>query len=129
MQKEQNRIHWIDQVKGWGILMVAYGHNFPLFEEYIYTFHMPLFFLVSGIFHSKKTTITVLKKRAKQLLIPYFLWAFMLYVFWLIIGRFYGDPIKLTFSPVDNFLGIFYAKVIEPIWTGEYLCGFYLVCS
>ncbi|WP_368384475.1 acyltransferase family protein [Polaribacter sp. AHE13PA] len=40
----QKRINWIDQIKGFGIILVVIGHNFPLIENYIYSFHMPLFF-------------------------------------------------------------------------------------
>ncbi|MDC1262111.1 acyltransferase family protein [Polaribacter sp.] len=76
------RIDWIDQVKGFGIILVVYGHNFPSIEDYIYSFHMPLFFLLAGIFHPKKSNFQVIKKRVQQILIPYFLWSFLLFIFW-----------------------------------------------
>lgn len=85
------RIDWIDQVKGFGIILVVYGHNFPSIEDYIYSFHMPLFFLLAGIFHPKKSNFQVIKKRVQQILIPYFLWSFLLFIFWFFIGRKFGE--------------------------------------
>ncbi|MDB4201501.1 hypothetical protein N9763_00715 [Polaribacter sp.] len=48
------RIDWIDQAKGFGIILVVYGHNFPSIEDYIYSFHMPLFFFTCWNISSKK---------------------------------------------------------------------------
>lgn len=71
---------------------------------------MPLFFLIAGVFHPKKSTFKIVKKRAKQLLVPYFLWSFILFFFWLFIGRKYGESAALELSPIKNFIGIFFAQ-------------------
>lgn len=45
------RIEWIDIAKGIGMILVIAGHTFALdYCAPIYTFHMPLFFLISGLF-------------------------------------------------------------------------------
>ena len=55
-----NRIEWIDIAKGIGIILVVIGHNFSdgeniiYLRKWIYSFHMPLFFLLSGILFSAK---------------------------------------------------------------------------
>ncbi len=104
------RINWIDQLKGFAIFMVVYSHNFPFINDYIYSFNMPLFFIVSGFFHPKEQTIKSIKKRAKSILIPYFLWATILYVFWFLIGRKMGVSKTANLSPMDNFKGVFFAQ-------------------
>ena len=38
----------IDVVKAWGIILVIMGHTYSPFNKWIYSFHMPLFFFVSG---------------------------------------------------------------------------------
>jgi fucose 4-O-acetylase-like acetyltransferase len=39
----------INLLKGIGMFLVIYAHNdFGIIGEYIYTFHMPLFFFISG---------------------------------------------------------------------------------
>lgn len=90
--------------------MVVYGHNFPAIENYIYTFHMPLFFFLGGFFHPKKLDFHSLKRRAFQLLLPYFIWSFLLYLFWFFIGRKYGDSLNFVNDPLKNFLGVFFAQ-------------------
>ena len=46
------RINWIDQVKGIGILLVVIGHmNIPQeLSKIIFSFHMPLFFFYLRVF-------------------------------------------------------------------------------
>ncbi len=104
------RLDWIDQARGFSIFLVIYAHNFPLYEAYIYSFHVPLFFFISGMFHPKKVTTSVIKRRAKMILVPYFIWAFLLYFFWFFIGRKYGVSSGYDLSPLNNFIGIFFAQ-------------------
>jgi len=110
-QKNTNkRIAWLDQLKGFGIILMVYGHNFPILEEYIYSFHMPLFFIIAGIFHPKNINVSTIKKRVRQILLPYFLWSFILFGFWLFIGRKFGESANLDLSITKNFIGIFFAQ-------------------
>ncbi len=44
----EKRIEWIDVLKGIGIILVILGHTHVLFRTYIFSFHMPLFFFISG---------------------------------------------------------------------------------
>ncbi len=79
------RIEYIDIAKGIGILLVVMGHNdFAVISPYayqvIYSFHMPLFFFLSGYF--LKTTIPFFdffKKRFNSLLKPYLFTIFIIY--------------------------------------------------
>ena len=104
------RKKWIDQARGLSIFLVVYGHNFPINEPYIYSFHVPLFFFIAGMFHPKKVTFETVKRRAKIILIPYFVWALALYLFWLFLGRNYGDSAEAGLSAIDNLIGIFYSQ-------------------
>ena len=42
------RMVWIDWMKAIGIYLVVLGHFFSVGEKFIYVFHVPLFFLISG---------------------------------------------------------------------------------
>ncbi len=82
------RISWIDVARGLAILFVIYGHglaaNSPRFL--IYSFHMPLFFFLSGyVFHSRKngSFFASLKKDFRRIMIPYFIFAAISYSLWL----------------------------------------------
>lgn len=71
-----NRIEYIDIAKGLGMILVVVGHcingkTFP--GTWINSFHMPLFFILSGLCFSEKkypTFFPFLKKRVKTLLLP-----------------------------------------------------------
>lgn len=66
----------IDILKAWGIIFVIMGHTASVFSGWIYTFHMGLFFFVSGyLFYNKKldTMFVFVRRKIKTLLLPYFL--------------------------------------------------------
>ena len=70
----KNRKIEFDILKGISILMVIIGHARPIFPvyEFFYSFHVPLFFVVSGYFFTLKDNIgRVVLKNAKQLIKPY----------------------------------------------------------
>lgn len=71
-----NRFNVIDVTKGIGILLVVFAHVYYGHDALvlIYSFHMPLFFIVSGLLFRKEKNpefLPFLKKRAKRLLVPY----------------------------------------------------------
>lgn len=64
----------IDVAKGIGILLVIIGHeDIPSwFEDIIFSFHMPLFFILSGYFFKiENNQLIRIKKDARRLLLPY----------------------------------------------------------
>lgn len=71
----KNRIEWIDTAKGLGLIFVILGHlHTPYISSWVYLFHMPLFFFLSGVTFSggKYTFKQFIVKRLKTLVIPYF---------------------------------------------------------
>ena len=48
----KNRISYFDIAKGIGIILVMFAHvTLPItLEKFIYSFHVPLFFFLSGYF-------------------------------------------------------------------------------
>lgn len=70
----KNRLNYIDCLKGIGIILVVLGHLKPgiYIEKWIYSFHMFLFFFLSGYVHKKRSSFSEqVKLSAKGLLIPY----------------------------------------------------------
>lgn len=102
--KSKNRLDYLDMAKGFGMLFVLIGHLqgdtifqlSPYFHPlcvFIFAFHMPLFFIISGILMSireESIMTTSLKsqisKRFKGIMIPYF-W-FSLFYFSVVIYAF-----------------------------------------
>ena len=108
--EEKVRYEWVDQLRGIGIFSVIYGHNFPFLEHYIYSYHIPLFFVIAGMFHPKTIHQKAILHRAKSILAPYFIWSLLLYTFWLVLGRHYGNSATLNLDPINGLVGVFYAQ-------------------
>ena len=76
------RINWVDMARGYGIILVIIGHIESFGTQWdhvlrseIYSFHMPLFFMISGFLFSamKYTPKEFLAKRLKGIMLPYLL--------------------------------------------------------
>ena len=71
----KKRIEYIDIAKGVAIILVLLGHieTCPAgLKSSIYSFHMPLFFILSGYFMKEGTELRLLaKKLFKSLMVPY----------------------------------------------------------
>lgn len=95
--EQNNRIDWIDMAKGYGILFVILGHldEGDIVGTWIYTFHMPLFFFLSGyVFSTKYDFKTFIKRKFKSIIIPYFSLGIV------IISFFSGSTISLLLNLV-----------------------------
>ena len=69
------RLDYLDVAKGIGILLVILGHcqlgRIGRAHSLIYSFHMPLFFFISGVCFSNKYTFSTLAvKRFRQIILP-----------------------------------------------------------
>ena len=67
------RIVWVDIAKGVGIILVVFGHmidGYSFLGKYIWSFHMPLFFYLSGLFMPDSLSLHSVQKRTRQLLLP-----------------------------------------------------------
>lgn len=80
---DSNRLVQYDLLKGFGILLVLWGHINcpPMVKIIIYGFHMPLFFFVSGCFYKPSTSFVLFtKKKIRQLLLPWSFFASILFL-------------------------------------------------
>jgi fucose 4-O-acetylase-like acetyltransferase len=79
------RIEYLDIARGIGILLVVLGHNdfgavSPFFHQVIYSFHIPLFFFLSGYFiNTALPFFDYFKKRFHSVLKPYLFTIFLIY--------------------------------------------------
>ncbi len=114
---DNKRIEWIDTAKLLGIFLVILGHlptgikgteYFP--RVYIYTFHMPLFFFLSGLtFHTDYSIFKNVKKNIRTLIIPYIFFYVCLYIVWFFIAFLGHAEIyrqNVLFGVIKPFLGL-----------------------
>lgn len=111
------RIRWIDVARGLGILLVIYAHTLSADNlRYIfYSFHMPLFFFLSGIvFHHRKNEhfLLMVKKNIRTILRPYLIFALLSYVLWYFTIASYTPTLP---EVKEHLLGILYGNNGENI--------------
>lgn len=108
----KKRIDYIDMCKGTGILLIILGHILSggMVRHWIYSFHVMLFFFLSGYtFKYSKENIfkKLFIKKFRTIMLPYFLFSLLCYLYWALIeGRFRSikEPI------LKPFIGIFYGS-------------------
>lgn len=128
----------LDICRGIAMFLVVFGHVIQCYsktpEQYlsnriylmIYTFHMPLFMLISGILYKKSVTNkhASVKKSTWQLLYPYFLWGGVILAVEILINLFIGgmNDIAITitqtitsFSPYWFLLSLWMSSIIAVI--------------
>ena len=126
---KRGRIDYVAWIQAVGVVLVVFGHSMNSIEmpdilyslrAWVYTFHMPLFFLISaylfayyGGFSHKGGYWGTLKGKFSRLMLPYIIWnaAFVLPKF--LFASFITDEVELSVPyflrlavyPRDNILG------------------------
>lgn len=122
------RIEWIDIARGIGIIFVVLGHTYRsnVFQTWIYSFHMPLFFIISGILYNPQQVVHIdwkkwLSKKVKNLILPYILFGFLTFSYWRVIEfHFRSYDMGPTWFLLSLFIVEVVAKLIADILNEEY---------
>jgi fucose 4-O-acetylase-like acetyltransferase len=130
MPPARERIGWLDIAKGIGIILVVIGHalgglidsalsnQVPGFREaffVIYTFHMPLFFMLSGVLVAPRLASNragFQRSLWTNIAWPYFLWSFVQFTLISSLG-------SIVNQPVDNYWSTVIAlpwKTVSQFW-------------
>lgn len=94
MDKQANRIGYMDAAKGLAIILMIMGHSQcpELLTKVIYSFHMPLFFAISGFFLSTSRSIPdIIKRRTQQILSPFIITASVLLCYRCLYAEFHHN--------------------------------------
>jgi fucose 4-O-acetylase-like acetyltransferase len=121
----KTRVVWIDYAKGIGIILVVYGHvviglnNAKLLQQgdfftryfldlslnFTYTFHMALFFFLSGLLASSQKMTSwhdlsaFLRKKAVAILYPYLIWSLIQGVLNALMSPYTNAPFNILDLP------------------------------
>lgn len=99
------RLDYIDIAKGLGMLAIVWGHICckGWSNELVYSFHIPLFFFLSGMMFNREkypSFFMFLKKRAKRLLIPYVVYSVLTWGIWVIFNWAFHRPMENMWEPL-----------------------------
>ena len=106
------RLEWVDVLRGVAILLVVVGHSwrglfgadlmdeamFAGLDRSIYSFHMPLFFMISGFYYMRGLGATpgvFVTTKLMRLLYPMVLWTYVFVLTKLAAGPFVNTPFTL----------------------------------
>lgn len=114
-----SRNNIIDALKGVAILLMVFGHliqftsvdNSYLYNPiyiFIYSFHMPLFIMISGFFFNKslnkKSVKNLLNDRLVTILLPYVSWTIIFITVWAVFNHFNLSFFQLCQKYIYTFL-------------------------
>ena len=134
MEKKLNRLQWADFAKGVAIILMVTAHVIHQETDliaFIYTFHMPFFFVMAGyLLNTEKWSRRwqeFISKLGRRLLIPYFLANFLHYPIWFIFCHCFGilaiydwasrDPLEVILAFfVGNTYHIGIWLILTPLW-------------
>ena len=127
LNRNDSEQYWIDALRAIGIFFVVLGHT-PGLEEptsylerslskYIFSFHMPMFFFLSGYLISEgsmsESFFTFAGKYFKRLIIPYLFFGVLSYLFWFFVLRHYGRNQTNPVTWMRPLVGIFYGNGVN----------------
>ncbi len=138
------KIDWVDYAKGIGIFLVVFGHTLiglvnggiitpsevsEFVEKFIYSFHMPLFFFISGLFgeRSLKKTLSVFFQNKLQVIVyPYLVWSVLQTGMQLIASPYTNQPptswmdiLRIGYQPIMQFwflYTLFFILCVYAVW-------------
>ncbi len=141
MTQAKKRIDWIDYAKGIGIVLVVLGHvlrglsdsvglahwrELQTIDAWIYSFHMPFFFFLSGVFANRsenKTVPAFLLDKLRMILYPYVIWSGAVGALRAILGQsgvslssFISNFWRIIYQPIDIFWFLYALFLISLIY-------------
>lgn len=115
-----------DILKGIGILLMVLGHYFTsesIIRVYIYSFHMPLFMLISGYFYKPKEVMIQVRRDVRSLIVPYLFVCIVIFINRLVLNN---EPFCETLKanlysflwamPINSQLGQMNILSVGPLW-------------
>lgn len=101
----KKRYEYLDIAKGLGILMVVWAHILVVgwTHRFIYAFHMPLFFLISGMLYNKdkySSFVDFFRARFKRLFVPYIIYSFVTWCIWATFRYLQGGEVESYWMPL-----------------------------
>ncbi len=122
----ENRLRYIDIARGIAIICIILGHlGNKTINSVVFTFHVPIFFFITGFFISSKKPIKeFVKAKFRTLIVPYILTCLVIILLGTLQGWFHGDAVlalkKWAYASLygagDTYKKPFYIPQIGALW-------------
>ncbi len=124
--KNDNRLRYIDIAKGIAIICIILGHlGSTTINRIVFTFHVPIFFFITGFFINTKSTIKefiIIKFRT--LIVPYILTCIVIILLGTLKGFFSHDAVSAfktwiyasLYGAGDSYTSPFFIPAIGALW-------------
>jgi fucose 4-O-acetylase-like acetyltransferase len=119
------RLDYLDMAKGIGIVLVVVGHSgfaSDVLLTWLSSFHMPLFFIISGMLlehkqEEKNTLSVILARKAQGLMIPYVVFS----VIYILINVYWvpGVSLREALLETSSFYGFSVLWFLPALFLGE----------
>lgn len=110
---QRGRVLWIDIAKGYGIFFIVLGHVITtgLVRQFLYSFHVPFFFILSGItYRPSKNLTTFIQKRTRTILIPYLVFGLISILIYRVLSIYIDVDYELKTGIFENIAGMVYGN-------------------
>ena len=139
MTPSHDRIVFLDTSRAMAMFLVVFAHLYASDSKeclYIYAFHMPFFFFVSGMLHKEMSIVGGAGKHAKVLLIPsltylfiggicqklFYGWHFMQF-FFASLDSAWGGWGFYRCGPVWFLIALFWVKIVADVYLRNFFWG------
>ena len=123
---KKSRVQFLDIARGIAIICIILGHlNNSLINRVVFTFHVPIFFFITGYFMSSKYKIgDFIKKKFRTLIVPYIVTCIAMILLGTLEGAIRGNSItelkKWSYAAIygagDSYSEPFYIPGLGAIW-------------
>ena len=113
LKEENKRVQYIDIARGIAIILMVVGHVLDRGwkRNVIFSFHMPLFIIISGMFYKEKSLRETVKNIIFKLILPYLICTLILQIFTCTDIRLIGNCIVDWFKQIA-FSYSYWGKII-----------------
>lgn len=125
-QVKKPRLQYVDIARGIAMICIILGHlGNPSINRVVFTFHVPIFFFITGYFTSTKRSLPEFtKNKARTLLVPYAMACLVIIILGTLLGFHYGNAADAfkgwiyasIYGAGDSYTVPFYIKGIGAIW-------------
>lgn len=118
------RKNYIDYMRAMAIVLVVLGHinsSNMVLKSWVYEFHMPLFFFITGLtFSAKKIDLKILDEKVRSIIVPYIIWGLIYMEFS------FGSLLNLLYG---SYKSIKESNALSSLWFLPTLFVSYFVCQ